>query len=750
MKSPEQFAIVGGAVARNAIASAVLLQRDDAAPASERQIGRIMLHPQQVEAVQRIRASFDELGGALLCDPVGTGKTFVALALADDGAPVVVVAPAVLRPMWNQAAELCNRVIIFYSMEALSRGKRDLTNEGNLLIVDEAHHVRNSSTGRYRAVANLARSRRTLLLTATPIHNSRRELTSLLALFLGNRASTLSAAQSGRCIVRRDSSGSSSASKPVVRPLEWLQPTTTSRAPELLLRLPPPLPPSDGGDGGVLVAHSLIRQWMSSNAALEGGLTRRLHRSVALIAALEDGTYPSKDELRAWVGAGDSVQLAFASLLSSPSPEAAELLHVVNVHRSAVSDLRNVIRRDEAIDDERAQLIVAIRARHRGEKIVAFSQYADTIDTMFRRLAAFGYVASLTGEGGSVAGGKISRNDAIERFAPLASRRKAPAESERIDLLLTTDILSEGVNLQDASVVLHLDLPWTPARMEQRLGRIARLGSIHRVVHAYAFRPPVTEVDVVGAERILRTKMEEAGMIVAEFPALAGGLFPPPSVTAEPRIVETLRESLQTWVGDGNIASPCPVLSRVRSTERGFVAAFALNGQSVIIGNRQNRTGESPALVLECLRLCDGEDLVLNRDDAERALVRTRAYMAGKQALNNAPALATSLDARRVALRRIARAQREAPPHRRAAFARLASDAREVLSGVMGSAAEHEVLLSMKGMDGDDAWLNHIKAMGSSPHPRRRSSAHREVAADGKAGPDRVIAVLIFSPDDNL
>ena len=48
-------------------------------------------------------------------------------------------------------------------------------------------------------------------------------------------------------------------------------------------------------------------------------------------------------------------------------------------------------------------------------------------------------------------------------------------------LLLTTDLASEGVNLQDASVVVHLDLPWTAARLEQRVGRVARLASAHDV-----------------------------------------------------------------------------------------------------------------------------------------------------------------------------------------------------------------------------------------------------------------------------
>ena len=64
------------------------------------------------------------------------------------------------------------------------------------------------------------------------------------------------------------------------------------------MALPPPLPVRDGGLGGVLIARSLVRQWCSSDAALESALRRRLGRSLALIAALESGHYPSEARAR--------------------------------------------------------------------------------------------------------------------------------------------------------------------------------------------------------------------------------------------------------------------------------------------------------------------------------------------------------------------------------------------------------------------------------------------------------------------
>src|SRR5688572_10824059 len=82
-------------------------------------------------------------------------------------------------------------------------------------------------------------------------------------------------------------------------------------------------------------------------------------------------------------------------------------------------------------------------------------------------------------------------------------QRTPRVRAERIDLLLSTDVLSEGVGLQDASVVVHLDLPWTPARLEQRTGRIARLGSRHATVAVYAIAPPASAEAPLDVERRL-------------------------------------------------------------------------------------------------------------------------------------------------------------------------------------------------------------------------------------------------------
>jgi superfamily II DNA/RNA helicase len=147
---------------------------------------------------------------------------------------------------------------------------------------------------------------------------------------------------------------------------------------------------------------------------------------------------------------------------------------------------------------------------HTGIKVVAFSAFEDTVRALYRHLAPHERVCVLSAGGAVIASGRLSRAAVMAQFAPATTESLAAHAAERIDLLLTTDLLSEGVNLQQAAVVIHLDMPWTPARLAQRVGRVARLGSSHRRVHVYVFGPPASADTMLGVERRLRAKLDAA------------------------------------------------------------------------------------------------------------------------------------------------------------------------------------------------------------------------------------------------
>ena len=408
-------------------------------------VGDVALHPHQVSAVSRIRMAIREFSGALLCDEVGMGKTFVAAAIAREYEAPLVVAPAALAQMWRDALTATDIQADFVSFEKLSRlsgsaSRKRLTSANSLepkpgwkydlVIVDEAHHARNHATRRHARLKELTRDAKVLLLSATPIHNRRAEMSAVLSLFLGSRATALTPAEIARCVLRRGHAQLQSHTLiPRVLPVRTLRVSDDPSIVRDLMSLPDPVPVRDGGSGGVLIGRGLVHQWVSSEAALHAALRRRIARAWALIASLEAGTYPSEHELRAWTFDDGALQLGFPELLSAKIGDTDALLDSVRRHAKALDAFRAQHSGRSGLDVERARHLLEIRRSHPGAKIVAFSQYAPTVSMLYRELQSIGSVAILTSQGARVVGGKLSRRDALARFAPDASKTSRPPPS---------------------------------------------------------------------------------------------------------------------------------------------------------------------------------------------------------------------------------------------------------------------------------------------------------------------------------
>jgi superfamily II DNA or RNA helicase len=652
-------------------------------------VGAIELRSHQRSAVLRLRESLREFGGGVLCDPVGTGKTFVALALPLASARLIIVAPAVLRDMWSRALQLADRAADFISFEALSRESLADFNY-DFVIVDEAHHARNPATKRYRMLARLVSRAEVVMLTATPIHNQRADLVALIALFLGGRAACLTPAELTRCLIRRDNFQSAIEGMPRAELLSWIRLTDNSRVPELLLSLPPPVPPRDGGDGGALITHSLIRQWASSDAALIGGLRRRILRAESLIAALSDGTWPTGHELLSWISGDDSVQLGFPGILAREFSHPGELLETARRHLEALVEVLASLR-DSSADAERASVIRRIRRAHCDRSIVAFSEYADTVSGLFKQLVNDGKVAALTASAGRVAGGTISRSEAIRRFAPIASGNHPPAESHSITLLLTTDLLSEGVNLQDAAVVIHLDLPWTPARMEQRLGRVARVGSRHERVQSYAFRPPISSESVVRIEGTLRKKLKAAGIVVP-VPSVFGWNEQAAARTV-PERNEVIRSVMIDWLSEPTeTESTARLVAGVSSQREGFIAAVEVAGKVRILVSAGGLISEDAEQILDVLQQCRGSQVTLDCAEVQSCERSALSWMEADLALNTSSFSGRqTTSVRALVTKRINRILRGSRTHQRAALTAKADSALAAIEGNLGAYDERRL-----------------------------------------------------------
>ncbi|PYP55888.1 MAG: hypothetical protein DMD40_12380 [Gemmatimonadetes bacterium] len=121
-------------------------------------------------------------------------------------------------------------------------------------------------------------------------------------------------------------------------------------------------------------------------------------------------------------------------------------------------------------------------------KTIVFTDAQPTARYLLQRLS-HRRVAAVFGHVGRFASGDAPRQDVLRAFAPRAQGVLGPAAALQTDVLIATDLLSEGLNLQDAERVVHYDLPWSPARLAQRVGRIDRLGSSHCSITTVTFLP---------------------------------------------------------------------------------------------------------------------------------------------------------------------------------------------------------------------------------------------------------------------
>lgn len=141
---------------------------------------------------------------------------------------------------------------------------------------------------------------------------------------------------------------------------------------------------------------------------------------------------------------------------------------------------------DPTRDSKMNALVDLLTTQHAGEKVLVFTEYSDTAEYIADALTSAGidHVGLATGDTDNPAG--IAR-----RFSPHSNKLPSqvvvdPAAIEDpIDVLIATDVLSEGQNLQDAHIVVNYDLPWAIIRIIQRAGRVDRIGQKSKTVHLY-------------------------------------------------------------------------------------------------------------------------------------------------------------------------------------------------------------------------------------------------------------------------
>ena len=160
----------------------------------------------------------------------------------------------------------------------------------------------------------------------------------------------------------------------------------------------------------------------------------------------------------------------------------------------------------EADDRKLAQLLRLLTVKHRTEKVLIFSQFADTVNFLIKQIQARGLVRS-----DAVTGDTNDPTELAWRFSPKSNNKTVTSE---LRILVSTDILSEGQNLQDCRIVVNYDLPWAIVRLIQRAGRVDRIGQESERVLCYSFLPADGVEQIINLRGRLRKRLEESRSVI--------------------------------------------------------------------------------------------------------------------------------------------------------------------------------------------------------------------------------------------
>ncbi|MGP6159176.1 MAG: DEAD/DEAH box helicase [Vulcanimicrobiaceae bacterium] len=431
-------------------------------------------------------------GRAILADEVGLGKTIEAALVLSElyvrrlVRRTLIVVPAGLVPQWCEelerkfalpvlelGSEAWERTlrpweasIIVASLATARRSPwRNATEkiDWDLVIVDEAHRLKNPRSASAQLVKSL-RARRLLLLTATPVENRLDDLFQLVNIVVPGLLGT------PKEFRVRYASAAANASAAQLAPLQ------------------------------ARMADVMVRHRRSEVALM---LPRRLAETLAVAPGEDESDLYRlvSERVRETARRASSAQLlGLRSVLRTAGSSARAL--GASLERAGWADLAARARR---LASRKSQVLLRLLARHRerGEKAIVFTAFRRTLDELAETARAAGIPAA-------VYHGSLSRREKIETMN--AFRGTAP-------VLLSSEAAGEGRNLQFCHVMINYDLPWNPMQIEQRLGRIHRIGQDHDVALTNLVGVGTIEERIL---RVLEAKINLFELVVGELDMILG------------------------------------------------------------------------------------------------------------------------------------------------------------------------------------------------------------------------------------
>ena len=158
-------------------------------------------------------------------------------------------------------------------------------------------------------------------------------------------------------------------------------------------------------------------------------------------------------------------------------------------------------------DQKLNELQDLLNNQHGSEKVLVFTQYSDTANYIYRQLRKRGFKQIERATGASA-----NPTDIVERFSPKSNN--AQVQGKELRILVATDVLSEGQNLQDSHIIVNYDLPWAIIRLIQRAGRVDRIGQQAETIFCYSFFPAEKVEEIINLRKRLNERINENAKIV--------------------------------------------------------------------------------------------------------------------------------------------------------------------------------------------------------------------------------------------
>ncbi len=513
--------------------------------------GMPKLYRFQRVAVMQAYEMLSRYNGVFVCDVVGLGKTFIGAALLRQlGERAVVICPPRLRNMWEEFGERFEIDIKTISHGALNKGVFDENSElwtykdRDVVLIDESHYFRNSDSKRYYEIHPFLMGKKVILVTATPQNTSIWNIYNQIRLFNqegsndyqvkgGSLRGFFNLVEKGenkiqdllsKILIRRTRNHikkyyQSFEDEPIEFPerrLKTISYDIDETYNNLFVKI-------EGALKKLIYARYNLWPYVKEenkdeevymNLKRITGLLKGLHK-VMLFKRLESSIYAFSETIRRLlrihmrflesleadiVPAGEEAQDIIYSEdvdISDKLEELKEASKEYQVDDFEMEELKQDLEKDVNVfrdisqflervpesSDEKFIELVKLLDRHKKEKVLIFSEYADTVTYLHRRLKAktanLSFVTSKTKDATSI----------IRRFAPKANEYELKDRESPIDVVVSTDVFSTGLNLQDCGIVINYDLHWNPVLLIQRVGRVDRIGTENDIIRVYNFLP---------------------------------------------------------------------------------------------------------------------------------------------------------------------------------------------------------------------------------------------------------------------